>query len=57
VRSVVIKTANYQILASDGSGTMFTTRGAVGAVTFTLPVPIPAAPASRTSSSTPSTRR
>lgn len=39
VRSVVAKTANYQILASDGSGTLFTTRGSAGAVTFTLPVP------------------
>lgn len=41
VRSVIVKTANYQLLASDGSGTLFTTRGAVGAVTFTLPVPAP----------------
>lgn len=38
----VAKTANYQILspvtsAGDASGTCFTNRGAVGAVTFTLP--------------------
>lgn len=39
---VVAKTANYQVLAAtaasgDSSGTVFTTRGAGGAVTFTLP--------------------
>lgn len=33
---VVAKTASYQVLASD-SGTVFTNRGASGAVTFTLP--------------------
>lgn len=37
------KTANYQIVsATDPSGTVFTNRGAVGAVTFTLPVAAPA---------------
>lgn len=41
--NVVAKTANYQILsASDPSGTLFTTRGAGGAVTFTLPAVAPA---------------
>jgi hypothetical protein len=39
---VVAKAANYQLLAAtaatgDSSGTVFTNRGAVGAVTFTLP--------------------
>lgn len=33
---VVAKTADYQVQASD-SGTFFTTRGAAGSVTFTLP--------------------
>jgi hypothetical protein len=42
-RPVVAKTANYQIVsplanaAGDACGTCFTTRGAAGAVTFTLP--------------------
>lgn len=41
-RIPVAKTANYQLLspatsAGDASGTLFTNRGAVGAVTFTLP--------------------
>jgi hypothetical protein len=42
-RAPVAKTANYQILSplqaatGDASGTCFTTRGAGGAVTFTLP--------------------
>lgn len=43
-RRIVAKTGNYQILspmvagtAGDPSGTLFTTRGAGGAVTFTLP--------------------
>lgn len=44
-RRIVVKTANYTILspmvantAGDPSGTLFTNRGAGGAVTFTLPV-------------------
>lgn len=47
--NVVAKTANYTILtpstaagAGDPSGTIFTNRGAVGAVTFTLPAPVAA---------------
>lgn len=40
-RSVIAKTANYQVLASDGSGTLFTTRGNAANITFTLPVPTP----------------
>lgn len=41
--TIVAKTADYQILspllaAGDRSGTVFTNRGAVGAVIFTLPV-------------------
>lgn len=44
--NVVVKTANYNIVspatsAGDPSGTVFTNRGAVGAVTFTLPAPVP----------------
>lgn len=41
---IVAKTANYQVVSpfaaagGDPSGTLFTTRGAGGAVTFTLPV-------------------
>jgi hypothetical protein len=35
--NVVAKTANYTILPSDKIGTLFTNRGAAGAVTFTLP--------------------
>lgn len=48
-RRIVAKTANYTILspmvaatAGDPSGTLFTTRGAGGAVTFTLPAAAPA---------------
>jgi hypothetical protein len=38
LRPPVAKTANYQVaVATDASGTLFTTRGAGGAVTFTLP--------------------
>jgi hypothetical protein len=38
LRPPVAKTANYQIVVgTDASGTCFTTRGAAGAVTFTLP--------------------
>jgi hypothetical protein len=43
-RAPVAKTANYQIVsplasaAGDACGTLFTNRGAAGAVTFTLPV-------------------
>ncbi len=33
------KTANYTIKANDLNGTVFTNRGAAGAVTFTLPAP------------------
>lgn len=36
---VQAKTASYQILPTDRSGTIFTNRGAAGAVTFTLPGP------------------
>jgi len=39
VRRVVAKTADYAVLASDGSGTLFTNRGAAGTVIFTLPAP------------------
>jgi hypothetical protein len=39
---VLAKTASYTILGTEGSGTIFTNRGAAGAVTFTLPVPRPA---------------
>jgi hypothetical protein len=35
---VVAKAANYTVLATE-SGTIFTTTGATGAVTFTLPAP------------------
>ena len=35
---VVAKTTSYTVLHSD-SGTLFTNRGAVGSVTFTLPTP------------------
>jgi hypothetical protein len=39
-RRVVAKTASYSIEAhKDRSGTIFTNRGAAGAVTFTLPPP------------------
>jgi len=41
VKRVVAKTADYTVLATDGSGTMFTTLGAAGAVNFTLPAPTP----------------
>lgn len=38
--NVLAKTADYTILAaSDASGTIFTNRGATGAVVFTLPAP------------------
>lgn len=37
--TVAAKTANYTILPSDKCGTLFTNRGAAGAVTFTLPAP------------------
>lgn len=37
--TVSAKTANYTILPSDPCGTLFTNRGAAGAVTFTLPAP------------------
>lgn len=44
VRKVVPKTASYTIKLNqpDRSGTLFTTAGAGGAVTFTLPAPRPA---------------
>lgn len=35
--NVVAKTASYTVLPSDPCGTLFTNRGAAGAVTFTLP--------------------
>lgn len=35
-RKIVAKTASYQVTAEE-SGTLFTTRGATAAVTFTLP--------------------
>jgi ABC-type proline/glycine betaine transport system substrate-binding protein len=41
VRSILAKTANYTVLVTDGSGTVFTNRGAAGAVTYTLPAPTP----------------
>jgi hypothetical protein len=37
--NVVAKTANYTILPTDKNGTLFTNRGAVGAIVFTLPAP------------------
>lgn len=41
--AVVAKTADYTIVTgTDPSGTLFTNRGAVGAVNFTLPAPTPA---------------
>lgn len=41
--NIAAKTADYTILsASDPSGTVFTNRGASGAVVFTLPAPTPA---------------
>lgn len=41
--AIAEKTANYQILTTaDPSGTLFTNRGAGGAVTFTLPAVTPA---------------
>jgi hypothetical protein len=39
VKKVVAKTANYTVLGTEGSGTIFTNRAAGGAVTFTLPAP------------------
>lgn len=36
-QAVQIKTANYQVLTTDPSDSVFTNRGAAGAVTFTLP--------------------
>lgn len=42
IRRIVAQVANYAVLASDGCGTLFTNRAAVGAVTFTLPAPTPA---------------
>lgn len=43
-RRLVPKTANYAVHPNKGdySGTIFTNRGATGAVTFTLPSPTPA---------------
>lgn len=48
LRRVIAKTADYTILdpftattGGDPSGTIFTNRGAVGAVIFTLPAPVP----------------
>lgn len=38
---VVAKVADYAVLATDGSGTTFTNRGAAGTVVFTLPVASP----------------
>lgn len=40
-RRIIPKTANYTVNPAipDSPGTMFTTRGATGAVTFTLPAP------------------
>lgn len=37
--NVVAKTTSYTVKAADLCGTLFTTRGAAGAVTFTLPDP------------------
>ncbi len=37
--NISAKTANYTIKANDLNGTVFTNRGAAGAVTFTLPDP------------------
>lgn len=37
--NVAAKTGNYTILRSDPCGTLFTNRGAAGAVVFTLPAP------------------
>jgi hypothetical protein len=37
--NVVAKLTSYTIAPSDPCGTLFTNRGAVGAVTFTLPAP------------------
>lgn len=37
--NVLAKTADYTILGTEGTGTVFTTRGAAGAVIFTLPAP------------------
>ena len=44
IQPIVNKTASYTIKLNqpDKSGTKFTTRGAGGAVTFTLPAPAPA---------------
>lgn len=39
-KAVVAKTANYTVLPAD-NGTFFSTLGAAGAVTFTLPAPLP----------------
>lgn len=40
VRRVVAKTADYTLTAArDANGTLFTTRGAGGAIVFTLPAP------------------
>jgi hypothetical protein len=42
-RPTQAKTGNYTVaVATDPSGTVFTNRGAGGAVTFTLPAPAPA---------------
>lgn len=41
VARVVAKTADYAVLAADGSNTTFTNRGAAGTVIFTLPAAAP----------------
>lgn len=38
VQRIVAKTADYTVLVTDACGTLFTTRGAAGAVNFTLPL-------------------
>lgn len=38
IASVIAKTADYVLTGAEPSGTMFTTRGAAGAVNFTLPL-------------------
>lgn len=37
VRNISVQAANYTVLGTEGSGTIFTTTGATGTVTFTLP--------------------
>jgi hypothetical protein len=40
-RNVLAKTADYVVLGTEPAGTVFTTRGAAGAVNFTLPQATP----------------